>query len=117
MIRRPPRSPLFPSTTLFRSHGRAGLGQQPGDGGADASTATGDDGHAAGQRRVTHAVVPAALNALSSPAGSSMATPRAPSTIRLTSALSTRPGPTSTNVVAPAAARRWTHAVQRTGLA
>src|SRR2546430_4408804 len=25
MIRRPPRSTLFPYTTLFRSHGRAGL--------------------------------------------------------------------------------------------
>src|SRR5439155_1101006 len=85
-------------------HGRAGLGQQPGDGGADASTATGDDGHAAGQRRVAHAVVPAALNALSSPVGSSMATPRAPSTIRLTSALSTRPAASAT---ARSTAARW----------
>src|SRR2546422_4188691 len=33
MIRRPPRSTLFPYTTLFRSHGasHAGLGLRPGD--------------------------------------------------------------------------------------
>src|SRR3712207_8997087 len=33
MIRRPPRSTLFPYTTLFRSHG-PGLFQSRGDGGA-----------------------------------------------------------------------------------
>src|SRR5437667_6496982 len=41
MIRRPPRSTLFPYTTLFRSHGlnllpiqghQGGIGQAPGDG-------------------------------------------------------------------------------------
>src|SRR5256885_12230897 len=30
MIRRPPRSTLFPYTTLFRSHGGAGLGVDAG---------------------------------------------------------------------------------------
>src|SRR2546423_5568278 len=29
MIRRPPRSPLFPYTTLFRSRFRAGIGEDP----------------------------------------------------------------------------------------
>src|SRR2546426_2842645 len=29
MIRRPPRSTLFPYTTLFRSHGHRGIGLQP----------------------------------------------------------------------------------------
>src|SRR5258708_29162010 len=29
MIRRPPRSTLFPYTTLFRSHSRAARGQRP----------------------------------------------------------------------------------------
>src|SRR3712207_9481737 len=34
MIRRPPRSTLFPYTTLFRSHGRAEGGVRGGGGGA-----------------------------------------------------------------------------------
>src|SRR3712207_7087588 len=33
MIRRPPRSTLFPYTTLFRSDGHAGICRAPGDGG------------------------------------------------------------------------------------
>src|SRR3712207_7184939 len=46
MIRRPPRSTLFPYTTLFRSHRRAGQGDaaevvaiQPADSGADRARA------------------------------------------------------------------------------
>src|SRR3712207_7947354 len=51
MIRRPPRSTLFPYTTLFRSHRqlRGGGALRGGDrGGRD----DGDDGHAAGHRRL-----------------------------------------------------------------
>ena len=55
--------------------------------------------------------------ALSSDAGSSTAWPRAPSSVRLSSPVSTRPGPTSRNPVAPSRARRSTQSVQRTGLA
>src|SRR5256885_7232216 len=35
MIRRPPRSPLFPSTPLFRSAGRGATASLAGGGGAD----------------------------------------------------------------------------------
>src|ERR1041384_8541375 len=35
MIRRPPRSTLFPYTTLFRSLGRGDVAGEPGDDGAD----------------------------------------------------------------------------------
>src|SRR5262249_60689150 len=91
---------------------RAVLQHPRGDGEADAARAPGDHGHLA--REANHDI---AASALSRPAGSSTATLRASSTIRLVSAVNTRPGPTSTNVVAPSAARRCTHAVQRTGLA
>src|SRR5437016_10921829 len=42
MIRRPPRSTLFPYTTLFRSHGTHGEGRELGGGGVDAERAAGD---------------------------------------------------------------------------
>src|SRR5215470_1764755 len=81
------------------------------DGEPDAARAPRHDGDLA---RQTHDM-PA--SALSRPAGSSTAKPRASSTMRFVSAVNTRPGPTSTNAVAPSAVRRCTHAVQRTGLA
>src|SRR2546428_8780586 len=46
MIRRPPRSTLFPYTTLFRSPGR-------GDRGAGSAAAAGDDGGQQGDRKST----------------------------------------------------------------
>src|SRR3712207_6934471 len=72
MIRRPPRSPLFPYTTLFRSPyppvpvltaeelvhvplPRHGTGVRPGDVGPDAVCRLGDDVH--GGVRVRHPVV------------------------------------------------------------
>src|SRR3712207_8091733 len=46
MIRRPPRSTLFPYTTLFRSlHGVGAAGQGAGDGAAGLDAAVGDDVH------------------------------------------------------------------------
>src|SRR3712207_7571338 len=49
MIRRPPRSTLFPYTTLFRSAGRAGARCRGGDGGAGGGAGRGrGDGRAAG---------------------------------------------------------------------
>src|SRR5689334_3682880 len=83
-----------------------------GDGEADAARAARHQRHL--PRHVTHL---SAASALSRPAGSSTANPRASSTMRFVSAVKTRPGPTSTNAVAPSAARRCTHSVQRTGLA
>src|SRR5258706_9620325 len=50
MIRRPPRSTLFPYTTLFRSRWRAGR-ELPGDGGRGERGADGDATGAAGRRR------------------------------------------------------------------
>src|SRR3712207_8904319 len=50
MIRRPPRSTLFPYTTLFRSHGVAGKPQRARQ---DARAAP---GHQAERRRAVHAV-------------------------------------------------------------
>src|SRR2546422_1740810 len=41
MIRRPPRSTLFPYTTLFRSQGRAGLLDQNGRSSSSSSSASG----------------------------------------------------------------------------
>src|SRR2546429_5249012 len=49
MIRRPPRSTLFPYTTLFRSHGRTGYGgpRTPGgDGGVGCAAGAGRRGRA-----------------------------------------------------------------------
>src|SRR5256885_12935835 len=47
MIRRPPRSTLFPYTTLFRSGALVGVGAR--DRATDAGVAAGDDRHLAGQ--------------------------------------------------------------------
>src|SRR2546427_3991762 len=101
-------------------HGGAVLRQQTGDGEADAAGAAGDDGRAAGQRlAVGHAAAPpaSAVVAFSSDSVSSTAWPRAPSMVRLRSPVSTRPGPTSNQEVAPARARASRHSVHRTGLA
>src|SRR3989449_512295 len=93
-------------------HAGAVLEHPGGDGEADPARAAGDDRDLAAQ--IAH-LTPA--TALSRPWGSSTAKPRASPTMRRVSAVSTRPGPTSTNAVAPSAARRCTHSVQRTGLA
>src|SRR3712207_7095089 len=59
MIRRPPRSTLFPYTTLFRSHGERGAVEHPA-----AALVTGDQ-PLGGQRPVAHAASPAATMAAS----------------------------------------------------
>src|SRR3712207_8933350 len=50
MIRRPPRSTLFPYTTLFRSHPRNEVGQERPD-----PLQRGDDVHGVGGERAGHA--------------------------------------------------------------
>src|SRR4030095_9867308 len=65
-----------------------------------------------------HAVPPwTAATAFSSEAGSSTLWPRTPSSVRLSRPVSTRPGPTSRNAVAPSRCNRSVQSVQRTGLA
>src|SRR2546427_9283793 len=57
MIRRPPRSTLFPYTTLFRSHVRARGVQQLGHGEPDPARGAGDEGELPGEGgwgRVAH---------------------------------------------------------------
>src|SRR5256885_13304281 len=58
MIRRPPRSTLFPYTTLFRSQGGArGLARDGRAGEADPTDGTGGNrGHQAQRRRIPGAV-------------------------------------------------------------
>src|SRR5438876_3305526 len=100
-------------------HGGAVFGQQRRDRGADSAATTGDDRHTAVEGALRHRRAPSlsAASVFSSPSGSSTESPRAPSTMRLRSPVSTRPGPTSTNVDAPSAASRLTQSVHRTGLA
>src|SRR5207244_335593 len=97
-------------------HGRSVLCQQGGRRVTDAPAAAGHDRDLAAERGCGHAAASAA-RALSRPAGSSTLTAGTPSAMRLASPVSTRPGPTSTNAVAPSDASPCTHAVQRTGLA
>src|SRR3989441_2406136 len=97
-------------------HGRAVLGQPRADGRADPAPAAGDDRDLAVERAL-HEPPATAASARSTPAGSSTDWPRAPLTMRRSSPVSTRPGPTSTYAVAPSPASRWTQSAQRTGLA
>src|SRR3712207_7301422 len=55
MIRRPPRSTLFPYTTLFRSHGRHGRRHRHGD--ADGHAAAAGRGRRAARRPARHLAV------------------------------------------------------------
>src|SRR3712207_8758598 len=48
MIRRPPRSTLFPYTTLFRSRGRPGGGGEAGEGGGEEAVVAADRQRAGG---------------------------------------------------------------------
>src|SRR5262249_13681631 len=101
-------------------HGRAVLGQPRPHLGGDPAAAAGADRDlpVEGALHDLDSPPPAtAASAFSSPAGSSIECPRAPLTMRRSNPESTRPGPTSTKAVAPSAANRWTHSVQRTGLA
>src|SRR3712207_7080531 len=54
MIRRPPRSTLFPYTTLFRSHVGAGLNPGNGEAAAGAGAAITPGNQAVGQRSEEH---------------------------------------------------------------
>src|SRR3712207_7863306 len=51
MIRRPPRSTLFPYTTLFRSGRRVDLGERERQQGGDHGQARGEDRRAGGAQR------------------------------------------------------------------
>src|SRR5690606_41933064 len=55
-LRRPPRSTLFPYTTLFRSVDLVRLRRPPGDEGLDGPPADGVGGGVAGLRDVAHLV-------------------------------------------------------------
>src|SRR5207245_8048523 len=98
-------------------HGGAVSGQQRRDRGADSAATAGDDRHTAVEGALRHRRAPSlsAASVFSSPSGSSTESPRAPSTMRLRSPVSTRPGPTSTNGEAPSAASRLTPPVHRPG--
>ena len=102
-------------------HGGAVLCQQPRDRAPDPAGTAGDDGDATCQRLgPRHAAPPGAQR----PPGPCRATPDPrpaargrPSSVRLSSPVSTRPGPTSRKASAPSRASRSTQSVQRTGLA
>src|SRR5215475_13441075 len=106
-------------------HGRAVLGQPRTDLGPDPAATAGDDGHLAVERPLhprpapgaAAPAPPTAASVLSRPAGSSTEWPRASVMMRRSRPVRTRPGPTSTNVVAPSSASRRTQSVHRTGLA
>ena len=102
------RRTLEPARIAARDyHGSPVVCQRAGDRQADSARPAGDHRHPAGQRlRLAHAPAPARERGdrvLSSDAASSTECPRAPSRVRLSRPVSTRPGPTSTHTSAPLA--------------
>src|SRR4029434_2252133 len=100
-------------------HGARSYCRRACDGEADPAPAAGDDRDLSGQGLgLGHAAPPwMAATAFSSEAGSSTLWPRMPSSVRLSRPVSTRPGPTSRNAVAPTRCSRYTQSFQRPGLA
>src|SRR5262250_486236 len=101
-------------------HGGAVLRQRASDSEPDAERPARYHHRAVGEGLASrHAAPPPPRDAAAAwrDSGSSTAWPRAPSIVRLSKPVSTRPGPTSSHAVVPSLARVWRQSVHRTGLA